>query len=190
MSELSGDPNQPRRSEHAFYKSMEELAPVFERYGIAVNLEAHPYDFAERNDDAVQIVRGLNKPWVNYVFCAPHAFHLSDGAGDVRRMLTYAGDRLAHLHIADCYNHRANVGNRYILNPPGVDARVHQHNEIGNGDLDWNEFFATLRDIRFDGVATVCVFGWEEDADAIHRRMLDRVRSELAGSAPGGKVEP
>jgi myo-inositol catabolism protein IolH len=181
VSELSGDPNQPRRSEHAFYQSMEELAPVFERYDIALNLEAHPYDFAERNDDAVQIVRGLNKPWVNYVFCAPHAFHLSDGAGDVRRMLAYAGDKLRHLHVADCYNHRANVGNRYIVNPPGVDARVHQHNEIGNGDLDWAEFFGAVRDMRFDGVATVCVFGWEEDADAIHTRMLERIRSEFGG---------
>ena len=179
VSELSGDPNQPRRSEHSFYKSIEELIPDFERYGIALNLEAHPYDFIERNDYAVQIIRGINKPWANYVFCAPHAFHLSDGAGDVRRMLTYAGDKVKHLHIADCYNHRANVGNRYIVNPPGVDARVHQHNEIGNGDVDWDDFFSTLRDMNFDGVATVCVFGWEEDADDIHRRMLDRVRSEL-----------
>jgi len=178
-SELSGDPNQPLRSEHAFYASMEELAPVFERYGIGLNLEAHPYDFAERNDDAVQIIRGLNRPWVNYVYCAPHTFHLSDGVGDVRRMMTYAGHRLQHVHIADCFNHRANVGNRYIVNPPGVDARVHQHNEIGNGDVDWDEFFSTLRDMNFDGVATVCVFGWEETADDIHRRMLDRVRSEL-----------
>ena len=32
-----------------------------------------------------------------------------------------------------------------------------------------------------NGIAAVCVFGWEEDADAIHRRMLDRVTSELAG---------
>jgi myo-inositol catabolism protein IolH len=178
-SELSGDPNQPLRSEHAFYASMAELAPVFERYGIGLNLEAHPYDFAERNDDAVQIIRGLNKPWVNYVYCAPHTFHLSDGVGDVRRMMTYAGHRLQHVHIADCFNHRANVGNRYIVNPPGVDARVHQHNEIGNGEVAWDEFFGTLRDMGFDGVATVCVFGWEEDADAIHRRMLDRVRTEL-----------
>ncbi|HEY7274077.1 MAG TPA: sugar phosphate isomerase/epimerase [Actinoplanes sp.] len=179
VSELSGDPNQPRRCEHSFYKSIEELIPDFERYGIALNLEAHPYDFIERNDYAVQIIRGINKPWANYVFCAPHAFHLSDGAGDIRRMLTYAGDKVKHLHIADCYNHRANVGNRYIVNPPGVDARVHQHNEIGNGDVDWDEFFSTLRDMNFDGVATVCVFGWEETADDIHRRMLDRVKSEL-----------
>jgi myo-inositol catabolism protein IolH len=179
VSELSGDPADPLRSEHAFYASMEELIPVFEQYGIGLNLEAHPYDFSERNDDAVQIIRGLNKPWVNYVFCAPHAFHLSDGAGDVRRMLGYAGSKVRHLHIADCYNHRANVGNRYIVNPPGVDARVHQHNEIGDGDLDWQEFFDALREMQFDGIATVCVFGWEERADEIHRRMLDRVKAEL-----------
>jgi hypothetical protein len=29
----------------------------------------------------------------------------------------------------------------------------------------------------------VCVFGWEEDTDAIHSRMLDRVTFELAGPA-------
>jgi myo-inositol catabolism protein IolH len=181
VSELSGDPADPLRSEHAFYASMEELIPDFERYGIALNLEAHPYDFAERNDDAVQIIRGLNRPWVNYVFCAPHAFHLSDGAGDVRRMIEYAGRRVKHLHVADCLNHRANAGNRYIVNPPGADARVHQHNPIGEGDLDWDELFGALRDTRFDGIATVCVFGWEERADEIHRRMLERITAELGG---------
>jgi len=178
-SELSGDPNKPLQSEHAFYQSMEDLAPDFERYGIRLNLEAHPYDFSETNDDAVQIVRGLNADWVNYVFCAPHAFHLSRGAGDLDRMIRYAGNKLAHLHIADCYNHLANVGNRYIINPPGVDARIHQHNEIDHGDIDWDQFFTTLRDVDFDGIATVCVFGWEETADEIHRRMLGRVRKEL-----------
>ena len=144
-----------------------------------VEFEAHPYDFAETNDEAIGIIRGLNLPWVNYVFCAPHAFHFSNGAGDIRRMMGFAGDRLQHLHIADCFNHKANVGNRYIINPPGVDARVHQHNEIGNGDVDWDEFFSTLRESNFDGLATVCVFGWEETADDIHRRMLERIKTEL-----------
>jgi myo-inositol catabolism protein IolH len=180
VSELSGDPNRPLQSEHAFYRSIEELIPHFERYGINLHLEAHPYDFSETNADAVQIIRGINKPWAKYVFCAPHAFHLSNGKGDVRRMMEYAGNKLAHLHIADCYNHRANIGNRYIINPPGIDARIHQHNEIGNGDVDWDEFFATLRDVQFDGIATVCVFGWEENADDIHRRMLDKVTAILS----------
>jgi hypothetical protein len=46
MTELSGDPNQRLKSEHAFYHSMEELIPVFERYGLQLDIEAHPYDFA------------------------------------------------------------------------------------------------------------------------------------------------
>jgi myo-inositol catabolism protein IolH len=182
-SELSGDPNDPVRSEHAFYASMEELIPVFEEYGIGLNLEAHPYDFVERNDEAVNVIRGLNRSWVNYLYCAPHGFHLADGGSDVRRMMQYAGGRLKHVHVADCYNHRANVGNRYILNPPAVDARIHQHNEIGNGEVPWDEFFQTLRDVDFDGVATVCVFGWEEQADEIHIRMRERIETELTSSA-------
>ena len=94
-------------------------------------------------------------------------------------MLEYAGDRTKHVHIADCYNHKLRQGHRYIINPPGVDARIHQHNEIGNGDVNWEEFFGTLRELNFDGVATICVFGWEEEADALHRRMRERVAAEL-----------
>lgn len=96
-------------------------------------------------------------------------------------MMTYAGEKMTHLHIADCYNHRANVGNRYIIKPPGVDARIHRHNEIGNGDIASDEFLDTLRDADFDGIATVCVFCWEEDADGIHRRILERVTKEFCG---------
>ncbi|MDR3201683.1 MAG: sugar phosphate isomerase/epimerase [Bifidobacteriaceae bacterium] len=180
-SELSGDPNRPRESEAAFHRSIEELAPHFERYGLALNLEAHPYDFLERNDEAVDLVRGLDLDWVNYLYCAPHTFHLSNGARDVARMLEYAGSRLAHVHVADVFNHTGVAdGNRYIVNPPGVDARVHQHNEIGHGEVPWEEFFASLRRLRFDGVATVCVFGWNERADQIHRAMLGRLRAEFA----------
>ena len=131
----------------------------------------------------MQIIRGLNRPWVNYVFCAPHAFHLSDGAGDVRRMMEYAGGRLKHLHIADCYNHRANVGNRYIINPPGVDARIHQHNEIGNGDVDWDEFFATLRERTSTGSRRCACSAGRRTPTPSTAGCWRRLTSELAGAA-------
>lgn len=178
-TEFAGDPTRPRQSEHQFYKSIEELIPDFEKRGIACAVEAHPYDFVETNDRAVQIVRGVNRPWFNYQFCAPHMFHLSSGGTQVRPMLEYAGERLAHVHVADVFNHLANVGNRYIVNPPGVDARVHQHNEIGHGEVPWDELFGYLRETSYDGALSVCVFGWEEDADDINRRMLDRLRQEF-----------
>ena len=178
-TEFSGDPNQPQRSEAQFYKSMEELIPDFERHGLECTIEAHPYDFVETNDRAVQIVRGVNKSWLNYEFCCPHMFHLGQGSTDVRSMLAYAGDRLKHVHIADVYNHVANVGNRYIVNPPGVDARIHQHNEIGNGEVPWDDVFGYLRETDYDGPVSVCVFGWEEHMDDIHVRMRERIEKEL-----------
>ena len=80
-TEFSGDPNEPLKSEHQFYTSIEELIPDFEKRGIECTIEAHPYDFVETNERAVQIVRGVNKPWLNYEFCLPHMFHLSEGRG-------------------------------------------------------------------------------------------------------------
>jgi myo-inositol catabolism protein IolH len=62
----------------------------------------------------------------------------------------------------------------------GVDARVHQHAEIGRGEVPFDHVFDTLRDIGFDGVISVCVFGWHEDADNINRRMLARIQSEFS----------
>ncbi|RSM43195.1 sugar phosphate isomerase/epimerase [Amycolatopsis balhimycina DSM 5908] len=180
-SEFNGRPELAAESEAAFWRSLEELLPIFEREGIALNLEAHPDDFCEVNDPAVDLVRAINKPWVNYLYCAPHTFHLSgaDPGADVGRMLRYAGPKLAHLHIADSFNHKGSSGLRYILNPPGTPARIHQHLDIGQGEVDWDAFFGTLRDLEFDGVATVCVFAWEERAVESSKFMLDRVTKEL-----------
>src|SRR5690625_476593 len=99
-------------------------------------------------------------------------------------MMDYAGDRLKHLHIADVFDHTANVGNRYIMNPPGVDARIHQHNEIGNGEIDWDDAFAYLREREYDAPASVCVVGGEEDAAASTIRLPARMLKVLGGDWP------
>jgi myo-inositol catabolism protein IolH len=178
-SEFNGRPERAGESEAMFWRSMDDLLPVFEREGIALNLEPHPDDFCEENDPGVDLVRAINKPWVNYLYCAPHTFHLSDGAGDIERMLRYAGSRLTHLHIADSFNHKASSGLRYITNPPGNPIRVHQHLDIDQGEVAWDTFFTTLRDLDFDGIATVCVFAWEDRARESLTANLERVRKEL-----------
>ncbi len=39
-------------------------------------------------------------------------------------------------------------------------------------------FFDTLREPKFDGVATVCVFAWEERARESSAFMLERITKE------------
>ena len=95
-------------------------------------------------------------------------------------MLRECADVLAHVHIADTFNHKASSGLRYIVNPPGSTARVHQHLDIGQGEVDWDVLFRTLAEIGFDGIATVCVFAWEERAEDSARVNLAEVSRYLA----------
>ena len=164
-SELNGRPEQASRSEGQFWRSLEELLPVLEREGVQLRLEPHPDDFIEDGRAAIEMIRGINSPLVSFLYCAPHTFHMG---GDIAGILEYAGDLLTHLHVADSFDHRASSGLRYIVNPPGSTARVHQHLDIGQGEVDWDEFFGTLGRLRFgerdDNILTVCVFAWEDRA--------------------------
>ena len=95
------------------------------------------------------------------------AAHVPPGRRHAPGSCEYAGDLLTHLHVADSFDHRASSGLRYIVNPPGSTARVHQHLDIGQGEVDWDEFFGTLGRLGFgcdETIMTVCVFAWEERA--------------------------
>jgi len=158
-SEFNGRPEQADRSESQFWRSLEELLPIFEREDVELRLEPHPDDFIEEGRAAVDMVRAINSPRVSFLYCAPHTFHQG---GDIAGIMEYAGDLLTHLHVADSFDHRGSSGLRYIVNPPGSTARVHQHLDIGQGEVDWELFFGTLGRLGFDGIMTVCVFAWEE----------------------------
>jgi myo-inositol catabolism protein IolH len=164
-SEFNGRPEQAARSEAMFWRSMEELLPVFEREGVHLRLEPHPDDFVEDGLIAVDMVRGINSPLVSFLYCAPHTFHMG---GNMVEVMEHAGPLMTHLHLADSFDHTASSGLRYIVNPPGSTARIHQHLNIGQGEVDWQSFFATLHRLGFadraDNIMTSCVFAWEDRA--------------------------
>jgi myo-inositol catabolism protein IolH len=156
---------------------MEELLPIFEREGIHLALEPHPDDFIGDGRTAVDFIRGINSPAVSFLYCAPHTFHQG---GDIAGILDHAGALTTQVHIADSFDHRASSGLRYILNPPGTTARIHQHLDIGPGEVDWDLLFATLGRHGFDGIMTVCVFAWEERARESSLFNLAEIRRRIA----------
>jgi len=164
-SEFNGRPEAASVSEAQFWRSMEELLPVFESEGVELRLEPHPDDFVEDGRVPIDMVRGVDSPLVSFLYCAPHTFHMG---GDLTGIMDHTGNLLTHLHVADSFDHRGSSGLRYIVNPPGSTARVHQHLDIGQGEVDWDEFFGTLRRLGFgardETIMTVCVFAWEERA--------------------------
>ena len=160
-------------SEAAWWRSMEELVPVFEREGVSLHVEPHPEDWVETLHPAVDMIRTINSPNVKFLYCAPHTFYFGN---DMAQMIRDAAPVLAHVHVADTFNHKASSGLRYIVNPPGSAARVHQHLDIGQGEVDWDVFFGTLHEVGFDGIVTSCVFAWEERAVQSSRFMRQEIQ--------------
>ncbi len=170
-TEFNGRPEAAEHAEAQFLRSMDELLPLFEREGIELILEPHPDDFIEDGLDAVGMVRGLNRDWIGFLYCTPHAFHQGH---DPATVIAAAGEKVRYVHLADAFDHTASHGLRYITNPPGNPIRVHQHMEIGRGEVDYDAVFAALAAVHFDGVLSSCVFGFEEDARGVSERQRDR----------------
>ena len=170
-TEFNGRPEAPETAEAQFLKSMDELLPIFEREGVQVIIEPHPDDFIEDGLEAVNMIRGLNRDWIGFLYCTPHAFHQGH---DPETIIEAAGDKVRYVHLADSWNHLTSNGLRYISNPPGNTTRVHQHMEMGRGEVDFDAVFAALAGVEFDGVISSCVFGWEEDARGISERQRDK----------------
>ena len=123
-SEFNGNPREAAVCERQFWRSMEELLPVFEAEGIRLVLEPHPDDWEEDGKRAVDLIRGINSPLVSFLYCAPHTFHQGNDAPGI---IEKAGDLLTYVHVADSFDHTGSSGLRYIVNPPGSTCRVHQH---------------------------------------------------------------
>ena len=193
-TEFNGRPEAPETSEAHFLRSLDELLPLFEREGLQLIIEPHPDDFIEDGIEAVNLIRGLNREWIGFLYCTPHAFHQGHPAGDI---IAAAGELVRYVHLADAWDHRTSNGLRYISNPPGNTTRVHQHMEMGRGEVDYDAVFAALAEAGFDGVISSCVFGWEDDAGGVSERQRDKALDlidrhfgrEAAMSTRSSKIE-
>ena len=95
-------------------------------------------------------------------------------------MIREAAPVLAHVRVADTFDHKKSSQLRYIVNPPGSQQiRVHQHLDMGQGEIDWTLFFGTLAEVGFDGVLSACVFAWEERAEESSRFMRAEIQKHL-----------
>ncbi|MEL7655650.1 MAG: sugar phosphate isomerase/epimerase [Bacillota bacterium] len=187
-TELSGDPNQPEICNGMWFKSMEELLPIAEREGIRIEIQSHPYDFCELNNETCDMVKSFRSDNLTYVYSASHGFFYDQGKGDVRSMLKYAGTDLSHVLFADTMNQTIDC--RYIVNPPGVNATIHQHLGLGEGEVDFDGIFETLREMDFanrtfkvggEAISCVSLFGYPEKMAVQAVEARERIEKELLG---------
>jgi myo-inositol catabolism protein IolH len=180
-TEFSGRPEREEESENCFYRAMDELIPVLETEGVTMNFDPHPDDFVEDGLDAWRILRSLNSERIGFVYVGAHTFHYGDRAAS---LLPEVGSGLGAVFVSDSFDHHRSHGLRYITNPPGNAARVHQHLKAGDGDVNFVELFDTLRSTGFldnpDALRVSNVFAEDEAADEVSRYQLETIRAYIA----------
>ena len=169
--------NPKEMCEAAWFRSMDELLPILEREGITLSVEPHPEDWIEQLQPAIDIVKNIGSHALKLSYIAPHTFYYGD---DMAAMLREAAPVLAHVRVADTFNHKKSSQLRYIVNPPGSSqVRIHQHLDMGQGEIDWDVFFGTLGAVQFNGLLSACVFAWEERAHESSRFMRAAIARQL-----------
>ncbi|GAB3402841.1 sugar phosphate isomerase/epimerase [Schumannella luteola] len=185
-TEFSGRPEREEDSEAGFYATMEVLLPLLEREGITLNIDPHPDDFVENGVEALRIIRGLDSDRVGFVYVGSHTFHYGD---EITRIVDTAGAKLNVAYAADSFDHHRSHGLRYISNPPGNAVRIHQHLNIGDGDVNWGEYFGELNRVGFldrdDTILVSNVFAEDEDWRGSAKHQLETIHAGIAAAKQG-----
>ena len=185
-TELGPGRDDPELREAKLMRSLDVLVPIMEQRGIRMDIQAHPDDFYEHNNDAYDIIRYYDSPSLAYLYSIPHTFHYDGGKGDIEHNLKYARKHLKHLLFADTWDYTKLF--RYNINPSDLYAngtvRAHAHiGKIGTGDVDFEKIFRTLREIGFneqeDTIATFNPLGFPERAIEDGRHTKKMIEDEL-----------
>ena len=180
-TEFNGRPERAEESERAFYRSMEELVPIIEKEGIKVFIDPHPDDFVENGLAAWRVIRGINSKNFGMVYVASHTFHMGNQQLEI---MNTVGERIGIVHVSDTMDHNASHGLRYITNPPGNAVRVHQHLKMGDGDVNWDEFFGGLKSIGFldnpNSIMCSSVFAENENARSVAIYQREEMEKRIA----------
>jgi myo-inositol catabolism protein IolH len=133
---------------------------------------------------AWRVIRGINSKNFGMVYVASHTFHMQEAPLEIMRA---AGDRLGIVHVSDTMDHNRSHGLRYISNPPGNAVRVHQHLKMGDGDVNFDEFFGGLKEIGFldnpNSVMCSSVFAENENAVEVAKFQLETIKKYIAKQA-------
>ena len=176
-TEFNGRPERAEESERAFFRSMEELVPIIEKEGLNVFIDPHPDDFVENGLAAWRVIRGINSKNFGMVYVASHTFHMGNQPLEI---MGTVGNRIGIVHVSDTMDHTASSGLRYITNPPGNAVRVHQHLTMGDGDVNFDEFFDGLKSIGFldNPKSVMCSSVFAENATAREVAIFQREEME------------
>ena len=134
---------------------LKELTASAEKSGVNVAMEPEPLLVVSDTDDMIRMMDAVGSPNLKVNLDIGHAYitdpHLPDS---IRRL----GDAIVHAHIED------------------IKDKVHNHLELGQGDVDFPAMHQAFTEIDYKGYYVVDLFRLGDDPSGVAARTLAALR--------------
>ena len=150
-------------SETVWWRSMEELVPIFEREGVTLSTEAARGDLVRDAASGIDMIQMIGSKNVRFLYCTPQTFYFGDDMGAMIRETASSLRMFTSPTPATTRARRAY--------PPEAKVMVHQHMDMHQSEVDWDIFFSSPAEVGFDGIMTARVFAWRDRSRTSSRFM-------------------
>ena len=134
----------PKREQllKTFVDSLTEVVPIAEKERVKILIEPEPELLIQNSQEFIELMGMIESPCIKLNFDIGHFFCVGE---DLSKTIYKLADYIEHFHIEDISK-----------------ERIHKHLLPGEGVIDFKSVFRTIRDIGFDGYATVELYPYQE----------------------------
>jgi len=138
---------------------LKDLTALAEDRGVNVAVEPEPLLVVGDIDDMIRLMDDVNSPRLKVNLDIGHAYITDPSLPDTIKQL---GDAIVHTHIED------------------IKDKVHNHLELGQGDIDFAAMQAALKEIGYNGYYVVDLFRLGDDPSGVATRTLAALRERFS----------
>ena len=132
-------------------ETLKSLTAAAEKRGVNIAIEPEPLLVIDDIDDMIRMIDEVNSPNLKVNLDIGHAYITDPDLNDSIKRL---GDSIVHTHLED------------------IKDKVHNHLELGKGDIDFAEVHKAYMDIGYDGYYVVDLFRLGDDPTGVATRTL------------------
>jgi sugar phosphate isomerase/epimerase len=137
---------------------LKDLTASAEKRRVNIAIEPEPLLVVGDTDDVIRMMDAVGSPNLKANLDIGHAYITDPSLPDSIRRL---GDAIVHTHIED------------------IKDKVHNHLELGQGDIDFAAMHAAFMEIGYDGYYVVDLFRLGDDPCAVASRSLAALREKF-----------
>ncbi len=135
---------------------LRQCLPLAQQLGITLMVEPEPGLLIQHSWECIEFLERINHPRLKMNCDLGHFYCVEE---DPAQVLRNCASWIAHVHIEDI-----------------KENRVHQHHIPGEGAMDWQAIFETIRTIAYQGWLTVELYPYESTAQEAARKAWDFLR--------------